>query len=77
MSEPRGEVYVHAPEDLIINKVHYYSLSQQTKHIRDIASILVFSGELLDEAYLSEWMDLLDLEETWLVVQSEVQKIIQ
>jgi len=28
LGEPIGKVYVHAPEDLIINKVHYYSLSQ-------------------------------------------------
>jgi len=71
-----GKVDVHAPEDLIINKVHYYSLSQQTKHIRDIASILVFSGELLDEVYLNEWMDRLGLRDTWSIVQREVQKLI-
>ncbi len=33
-----GIVYVHAPEDLILNKVAYYGLSQQEKHVRDIAS---------------------------------------
>ena len=28
-----GRVYVHAPEDLIIYKLIYFSISQQTKHI--------------------------------------------
>jgi len=28
LGQPIGKVYVHAPEDLIINKVHYYSYSR-------------------------------------------------
>ncbi len=35
-----GEVYLHSPEDLIIYKLWYYSLSRQTKHPRDIGSII-------------------------------------
>ncbi|MEM7531917.1 MAG: hypothetical protein AAF639_07070 [Chloroflexota bacterium] len=34
---PLGEIYVHSPEDLIINKVYYYGRSHQQKQIRDIA----------------------------------------
>src|SRR4051812_7098912 len=44
-------VYVHAPEDLILNKIYYYSLSQQSKHIRDVASIFGYSSHLIDEEY--------------------------
>ena len=41
LGESLGEVYLHSPEDLIIYKLWYYSISQQTKHIRDITSIVM------------------------------------
>ncbi len=47
-----GKVHLHSPEDLIIYKLWYYSLSQQTKHLRDIASIVLTLGGDLDEAYI-------------------------
>jgi hypothetical protein len=31
---------VHSPEDLILNKLHYFAISRQPKHVRDIVSIL-------------------------------------
>ena len=37
---PIGEVYIHSPEDLILYKLMYFGLSQQSKHSRDIAAIL-------------------------------------
>ena len=37
---PLGEVFLHSPEDLIIYKLWYFSLSQQTKHLQDVAAIL-------------------------------------
>jgi hypothetical protein len=39
MGYPFGVIYAHSPEDLIIYKVWYYSLSFQTKHVRDVISI--------------------------------------
>lgn len=50
-----GEVYVHSPEDLIIYKLLYYSLSQQTKHIRDIGSMIKTMGDKLDYDYIQTW----------------------
>jgi hypothetical protein len=50
-----GEVYVHSPEDLIIYKLLYYSLSQQTKHIRDIGSIIKTMDKRLDYDYIQKW----------------------
>ncbi len=50
-----GEVYLHSPEDLIIYKLIYYSLSFQTKHLRDISAILHELDEELDRDYLDEW----------------------
>lgn len=62
---PLGQVYVHAPEDLILNKVRYFSLSHQTKHIRDIASIVKSLGDELDLTYLESWAVHLGLMGQW------------
>jgi len=76
LGEPLGKVFVHAPDDLIINKVKYYGLSRQTKHIRDIASILAVSGDEIDWAYLMKWMRQLGLINAWLEVKLEVDKLL-
>ncbi|MCC6188921.1 MAG: hypothetical protein IT318_07795, partial [Anaerolineales bacterium] len=41
LGSPLGQVHVHAPEDLILYKLQFFSLSQQQKHTRDIGAILV------------------------------------
>ena len=51
-----GGVYLHSPEDLIIYKLWYYSISQQTKHIRDITSIVMTLGDELDLSYVDKWV---------------------
>jgi hypothetical protein len=56
LGPPLDEVYVHAPEDLILNKLYYFSLCQQPKHVRDIASILLTVGDELDMDYLERWV---------------------
>lgn len=65
LGPPIGNAYVHAPEDLILYKVRYYAISYQTKHIRDIASILEFSYDLIDFDYLEQWVKTLGLEAPW------------
>lgn len=64
-----GKVYVHAPEDLILFKLQYYTISRQTKHARDIRSILI-SGHSLDMDYLTEWIKELGLSEVWQTISS-------
>ena len=56
LGESLGEVYLHSPEDLIIYKLWYYSISQQTKHIRDITSIVMTLGDELDIEYIERWV---------------------
>ena len=72
LGEPIGDLYVHSPEDLIIYKVLYYSLSQQTKHIRDIAGIIRTMGHELEMDYLQRWINELDLNEIWHEIQQEL-----
>jgi len=68
-----GEVYLHTPEDLIINKLYYYSISQQTKHLRDIASIIHTLGDELDEKYLEKWFAAKDLQTLWKSIRGKLQ----
>jgi hypothetical protein len=76
LSPPLNQVYVHAPDDLILNKVHYYSISRQSKHIRDIASIVVSPDVPIDWEYFDDWLQRLDLEATWQEVSTKVAAII-
>jgi hypothetical protein len=56
LGESFGAVYLHSPEDLIIYKLWYYSISQQTKHIRDITSIVMTLDDELDYSYIDMWV---------------------
>ncbi|NOZ06068.1 MAG: hypothetical protein GXP41_06910 [Chloroflexi bacterium] len=65
LGPPLGQVYVHSPEDLILNKLRYFALSHQPKHVRDIASILLNCGEDLEYGYIEHWVRQLELDATW------------
>ena len=65
LGPPFGEVYLHSPEDLILYKLLYFSISQQPKHTRDIAAILRAKGDQLDEAYIEKWIEQLGLKGLW------------
>jgi hypothetical protein len=65
LGEPLGEVYLHSPEDLIIYKLWFYSTSQQTKHIRDITSIVMTLGDKLDFNYSEKWVNKKGLTSIW------------
>jgi hypothetical protein len=71
LGPPLGQVYVHAPEDLILNKLRYFSLSQHPKHVRDITSILLEMGDELDLAYLEKWGTHFDLTTVWQEVREQ------
>lgn len=62
---PIGHVYVHSPEDLILYKLIYFSISQQPKHSRDIAAILRAKQEQIDQGYIEEWVTRLGLVALW------------
>jgi len=67
-----GKVFIHSPEDLIIYKMMYYSLSQQTKHIRDIGSIIKTRGDKLDYDYIQNWVTEKQLSTIWQEIQREL-----
>jgi hypothetical protein len=68
-----GEVYVHSPEDVIVYKLLYYAVSQQTKHVRDIGSIVQIMGEDLDYAYIQKWVDVKELASIWEEIKQQLE----
>ncbi len=73
LGPPLWEVYVHAPEDLILNKLRYYIISQQPKHVRDITSILLAMGDELDFGYIESWAERLGLTTVWQEIQRQAR----
>lgn len=71
MGPDLGTVYLHSPEDLILYKLMYYGLSQQTKHLRDIRSMLASLEDQLDRAYVTGWAQRLGLNALWDAIQSQ------
>ena len=68
-----GEVYLHSPEDLILYKLWYYSLSQQTKHLRDITGIVLTVSEKLDYRYIRNWATREGLITLWQEFLAQIQ----
>jgi len=62
---PIGRVYIHSPEDLILYKLIYFGVSQQSKHSRDIAAILRAKKDQIDFGYIEEWTTRLGLSSLW------------
>jgi hypothetical protein len=71
---PVGQVYVHSPEDLILYKLLYFSNSQQPKHSRDIAAILLANKEQINFVYIQEWTDRLGLGSLWKELLGSVEE---
>jgi len=65
LGAPLGKVFLHSPEDLIIYKLWFYSISQQTKHIRDISSIVATLGDEIDYPYIEFWANKKGLTSLW------------
>jgi hypothetical protein len=64
-----GEAYVHSPEDLILYKVWYYSISHQPKHMYDIHNLLV-EVEDLDFNYIEHWVSKKGWGDSWNKIRS-------
>lgn len=62
---PIGKVYIHSAEDLILYKLIYFGLSQQSKRSRDIAAILKSTKDALDLGYIEQWVTRLGLISIW------------
>jgi hypothetical protein len=69
--KPIGNTFVsfeyglHSPEYLILYKLTYFGLSQQSKHSRDIAAILKAKKNELDLDYIEQEVASLGLSLIW------------
>lgn len=68
-----GEVYLHSPEDLIIYKLQYFSLGQQSKHVRDISAIVLSLADKLDYQYIESWTNHMGLATLWEELLSRIR----
>lgn len=73
LGAPLGNVYVHAPEDLILYKLRFFAISEQDKHVRDIAAILLSQGEMLNLTYIQGWVGKLGLGNYWQRILAETE----
>ncbi len=64
---------VAAAEDVILGKLVYYREGGSDKHLRDIAGILKFSGDLVDRDYVSRFAVQLDVADIWQHVLAKIQ----
>ena len=62
---PIGKVYIYSPGDLILYKLMYFGLSQQSKHSRDITAIIKSKKVELDLDYIQSWVTRLGLGSIW------------
>ncbi|MDH4220986.1 MAG: nucleotidyltransferase family protein [Candidatus Aminicenantes bacterium] len=61
-----------APEDVIIKKLEYFKKGGSEKHLRDIASMLKISADMIDCTYISSWAEKLGLTEIWEAIQKKL-----
>lgn len=60
----------------MLNKIRYFSLSRQTKHLGDIAGVLAISPHLVDQDYITMWCELLGLTDTWQEMQKPIADML-
>jgi hypothetical protein len=48
-----------------LEELEYSREGESEKHLRDIAGVIKVTGEELDDGYIDEWVERLNLEEAW------------
>jgi len=61
-----------SPEDVIIMKMRYYKEGESEKHLRDIAGMMKITGDLVDRAYIEQWVHRLGLMEIWEAILKKI-----
>jgi len=70
---PIGMVFVHSPEDLILYKLIYFTISHQSKHIRDITAIIRAKKDALEIDYIELWATRLGLLTVWRELLEDIE----
>jgi hypothetical protein len=61
--EQSAEFYFSSPEDIIINKLQWYEMGGKVSERQwlDVTGVIKVQGNLLDEKYLQDWSEKLEL----------------
>ena len=54
-ARPGRDAYFARSEDVILDKLLYFSQGGSDRHLRDVAGVLAVSGSVIDVAYVSRW----------------------
>ncbi len=67
-------VWFAAPEDVLLNKLVYFQLSDRVsqKHVRDIAGMIKLLGDKLDRSYINLWAERLSVQSEWQLICQRV-----
>lgn len=78
-SEGEYSVWFGSPEDVLLNKLIYYRLSNgvSEKHLRDIAGMMKMLREKLDRDYVFAWAAKLGVSAEWKLVCERVNQAPQ
>jgi len=63
-------MFIAPPEYVIVRKLQYYLEGGSQKHLIDIANVLKFTAETLDQTALLQWIDKLGLRNVWQEVET-------
>jgi hypothetical protein len=66
-SEGEYSAWFGSPEDVVLNKLMYYRLSNgvSERHIRDIAGMMKLLRDEIDRDYITQWADKLGVAKEW------------
>jgi len=64
------EAVFTSPEDIILKKMEWHQLGGGERHLMDIAGVIRVQGERLDQDYIAEQVDNLNLQEVWLSIRN-------
>lgn len=59
-------LYTATAEDILITKLWWAKLGESERQIRDAAGIIAVQGASLNEPYVTEWVNTMELQEQWL-----------
>jgi len=60
-------------EDVIIKKMEYYREGGSDRHLRDITGMLKVSAQEIDDGYIVEWVDRLELRPIWDMIKHRME----
>lgn len=69
--------FTASPEDIIISKMLYFRMNPSERHITDIVSILIISGDKMDFDYLNQWIEKSNIQDIWEQIEKKRKEMKQ